>query len=448
MFALSALLLVVAAMTACSESATPQATGKGSIRGMNAIVTAPALAFLIEERTLANVDYKDATAFNSFDDLTYNFNFDLSLPGQIDRVRVATRFVDVLADHEYTVVLTGSIAEPSTLFWEDPAREWAEGETVTEVFFAHLAPQVGELDVYFATPGTVPVLGQAVGSLANGERLPGQDFEADEYELILTAKDDPASIVYQSVPFTVIAQTRVTIAVFDPDPTLRGNVGVNLISPAGGSARITDVNFPRQLRALHAAFGTENFDGYFDSNFADLIYSDVGFKALSQYADVIESPLVLTLTPVGNSGATIHEGELAMPPGTGNTVVLAGQPGALTYLGLPDNGRPVETYPLVRITNGSFNTELLDIYLVEQGTSIEDVVIPQFPALPSQGNTTFSATEAGRRELTVTLRAEKTPVATPVVVDLAIGDAVDIIIVDTVDPAVLETVVFDFQPAP
>jgi hypothetical protein len=185
MFALAAALLVVIAMSACTESAIPQATGKGSIRGVNAIV----------------------------------INFDLSVPGQLEDDRLATEFVDVIADHQYTVVITGSIATPSSLFWEDPVREWSESDTVSEVFFAHLASQIGELDVYFAAPGTVPVIGQAIGTLAFGERLPARDFEAAEYELILTPKDDPATITFQSVALNAVAQTRVTLAIFDPDPT-------------------------------------------------------------------------------------------------------------------------------------------------------------------------------------------------------------------------------------
>ena len=278
LFALVATLAVVTAASSCVESTRAVATGKGNIRGINAIVTAPEIGFLIEERSLGNVSFKGSSGFSPFDDLTYNFNFDLLLPDDLRATRLATEFIDVLADHEYTVVLTGTIANPSSFFWEDPVREWADTETVFEVIFAHLAPSIGELDIYFATPGTVPVLGQSVGSLTSGNRLQGLDFEEAQYELILTPKDDPATILYQSVQVGAIAQTQVTIAVFQWDHSVHGKVHGNSITGGAAYSVLPHVNSPPQVRLMHAAFPTGNFDGYFDSDFSNLIYADIAFQ--------------------------------------------------------------------------------------------------------------------------------------------------------------------------
>ena len=446
LFALLAALAVVAAVTSCTESSRAVATGKGNIRGINAVVSAPEIGFLIEERSLDNLSFKASSSFNPFDDLSYNFNFDLRLPGEAAATRLASQFIDVLADHEYTVVLTGSVANPSTLFFEDPVREWSGSETVFEAFFAHLAPSLGELDIYFAPPGTVPVLGLAVGSLTNGARLPGMDFEeATPYELILTPKDDPATILYQSVPFGVIAQTRVLLAVFDPDPSVPGNVAVNIIVQGGTSSVLADVNFPQQVRTLHAAFGTGNFDGYFDSDFANVIYPDIGFQELSPYADVTDATTLLTLTPVGNSGATIHEADITVAAGSRRTMVLVGMPGTLLFVALLDDARPLETFPVIRMLNAATNTGALDVYMLTPGTVIDENVAPRFQGFGQLLETGFTSSTAGMLELTLTLFGEKTPVATPLILDLANGDSVDIVIVDTVDPAMVEMIVFDRQ---
>lgn len=442
--------LAAAALAGCSESAIPQATGKGKIRGINAIATAPDVNFLIEERFIAGVSYKASSAFSPFDDLSYNFNFDYTPPAALNATRIATQFIDVQADVEYTVVLTGSIADPSTIVFEEPVREWTESETVFEVLFAHLGSQLGGLDLYMAAPGTVPVPGQAVGSLAFGERLPIREFAEDAagYEFILTAKDDPSSVVYQSIVFGPAARSRITLGIFDPDPTLRGNIGVNLINESGASTRLADVNFPSQARTLHAALGTASFDGYLDGNFANLVFSDIAYRELSQYADVANAQSLLTLTPVGNSGATIHEGHFTVSPAARSTVVLVGRPGGVSYIPLADSGRPLETQPSLRILNAALNIELLDVYVLDPGKPIDEAIVPRFPALPPLISTGFQGAVAGTRELTVTLRGEKTAIAAPVVLDLANGDRVDMVIVDTVDPAVVELVVFDFQPAP
>jgi len=443
--ALVATLAVVTAMSGCSESSREVATGKGSIRGINTIVTAPEVSFLIEERNLGSIDFKENTGFNSFDDLSYNFNFDLFLPGVLTATRLTTQFIDVLADHDYTVVLTGTIANPSSFFWEDPVREWSGTETFFEVFFAHLAPSIDELDVYFATTGTAPVLGQAVGSVSNGDRLPALELEVGQYELILTAKDNPAAIIYQSVPVAAAAQTQVLVAVFDPDPSVLGNVGVNFIGHSGGSSILADINFPPQLRTLHAAFDTGNFDGYFKSDFTNIIYSDISFQELSPYAEVFDAATLVTLTPVGNSGATIHEGDVSASAGTKRTVVFAGVPGALFFIPLLDDARPLETFPIVRILNASFSTAFLDVYILPPGTPLEDLIIPQIRSIPTSADTGFAATSTGPLEFTVTLAGEKTPISTPLLLDLANGDIVDAIIVDTVNPGTVELIVFDSQ---
>ena len=51
-------------------------------------------------------------------------------------------------------------------------------------------------------------------------------------------------------------------------------------------------------------------------------------------------------------------------------------------------------------------------------------------------------------ELTITLLGEITPIAPPVILDLANGDTVDTVIVDTVNPGMVELLIVDFQAAP
>ena len=148
------------------------ATGDGNVRGINAIVTSPELIFLNEEQPIGNVNYRDVAGFKEWDDLTYNFNFDILLPDTEQAERLATQFIDVQADFEYTVVLTGTLANPSILFWEAEEKEWTGTETVFEVDFVHLSPLLGQVDIYYAPTGTAPVSGNQIGTLSNGDRIP------------------------------------------------------------------------------------------------------------------------------------------------------------------------------------------------------------------------------------------------------------------------------------
>ena len=445
LIALVATVIVAGALGGCAESAQPTATGKGNIRGINALVTAPEIGFLIEETNLGGMNYKATTGFDRYDDLTYNFNFDMFLPGAVEPTRIATHSLDVVADQQHTIVVTGTIADPITLDWQDPLRSWTDAETVTEVSFAHIAPRVEDMDVYFALTGTPPMAGADIGSLSSGGRLTPTDFEADEYELILTAAGDPATILFQSIPFTILARTRITFAIFDPDPSITPDVTVNLINEGGISSSIPDIDSRGQLRLMHGSFDVENVDGYLDGELNDLVYPDIGFQELSAYEDVDQFETLVTLTPVGNSGATIHEDDVNVPATSRRTAILGGTLADPFFFFAVDEARPLESFPVMRVINLAVNVSIVNVYLLEPGTPVDDVLIPTVPLLPSRVDSGFLGTADGLREMTVTVVGESAPIAPTIELDLAAGDVVDIVILDTVDPNVFELVVFDRQ---
>jgi len=436
-------LLAVAAIGGCAKTAQVEATGKGTIRGINSIATSPELQFKIEERILGGTTYKGVAGFSEYDDLTYNFNFDLFLPGDTEATRLATQLLDVAVDTEYTIVLTGTLANPTLISWEAAERDFDPAETVFETDFAHLAPTLGEVDVYFATLGTVPVLGDAIGSLNYGERIPYQEFADGEFDLIITAKDDPLNILFQSRTLDSVPASRVTFAVFDPDPTITANVAVNIISANGASASLADVRFPGNVRVLHAAFGTGRVDGFLNSDFNSIIFPDIGFGELSAYRDIDNTVTALTLTDVGNSGAPVHEEEIIIPSNSKQTIVFGGAPGALSFTNLTDDARSLETFPVIRFTNMSINIEFLNIYMLPPGTVITEESTTRFSGFPSLLSTGFFGSDEGAHEITITLRDEIAPISTPITIDVVNGDIVDIVILDTADPAVVDVVIFD-----
>ena len=155
-----AMLIILTAIAGCAETSKVDATGEGGIRGINAIVTAPELGFKIEEAPIGIASFKQAAGFAQFDDLSYNFNFDIVTPGTSDATRLASQFIDVIADTEYTVVIGGTVAAPTIMMWEAAERIWADGATSYEADFVHLSPALGEVDVYFTPFGSVPVQGK------------------------------------------------------------------------------------------------------------------------------------------------------------------------------------------------------------------------------------------------------------------------------------------------
>ncbi len=440
-----ALLTIASIVVAngCAETARPEATGKGSVRGINAIVTSPELLFLIEERSIGSVNYRGVGGFDERDDLDYTYNFDILLPGATDRDRIASQYIDVIADTEHTLALTGTLDNPSILVWEEAERDWTGTETVFEADFIHLSPQLGQVDVHFALEDTIPIAGNEIGTLSNGERLPYVELPEGKYELILTAPGDPATILFQSAAFEKLPAERIAIAFFDPDPSITAPVGVSLIFHNGAVQKLRDINSPAQLRTLHASFGEVNFDGYLDDPPVNVVFPNVAFGEVSAYADVAQSVLPLTLTPVSDPGTELLKVDYPPIADSRSTFMLFGPPGALVSTRLLDDARSLSTYPVVRITHFSSNIDIIDIYEVDPGTVLNDEVIQKFIGALVGISTGYFPAEAGMREFVLTVTGEKDSIAVPVVLDLANGDIVDMVILDTVDPAVVELKVFD-----
>lgn len=442
-------VLVISALAAailggCSKSTLPEATGKGTINALNAMPQSPGVNFLIEERLLGTVGYKGTLGKQPFDDLSYNFNFEFLFPGDTEATRLATQFIDVVADTDYTLVLTGSVFAPVVTQWERPTREWQGTETVFEVGFAHLSPALGDVDVYLAPTGTAPVLGEERAKLSFGDTMPPIDLESEQYELIITARDDPSTILYQSYDSFFSARLSYTIGIFDPDASITGNISVRSISSDGFASELPDSNFLPTLRTIHAAFGTENIDIYRDEDFTAPIYSDLGFGAETGDLAVPDGISIYSYTAVGNPGAIINEETQLLPQGTHITTVLAGMPGGdLLRMILTDNRRSIETHAKLRFIQAAANFATMDTYLVDAGADITDLS-PTISGLPYGIATDFVAQIANDYEVILTLPGEKTVIAGPIALNLVEGDVVEVLILDTVDPLVADTIVTAF----
>ncbi len=431
--------LAVAILGGCTETQFPEATGKGTINALNAMPASPGVGFLIEERFLGSVGYKETLGAQAFDDLSYNFNFQFTALGETEATRFATQFVDMVADTDYTLVLTGSVTAPIVTQWERPEREFEGSETVFELAIAHLSPALEDVDVYVALTGTAPVLGEERAKVSFGDTMPAIDLESDNYEVIITARDDPATILYQSHETFFAARISHTIGIFDADPSIVGNISVRMITIAGLDIELPDANFLPTLRTVHAAFGTENFDIYRDADFTAPIFSDLGFGESTGDLPVMDGAVTYTYTSVGNPGAIIDEQDQLITLGSRTSTVVAGMPGMdLTRIIQVDDRRSIETHAKLRFINAAANFATLDLYLVQVGTDINDVG-PLISGMAFGFSSDFVASLSGNFELTLTLPGEKNPISAAVPVDLVNGDVVEAMILDTVDPAIVES---------
>ncbi len=432
---LIALALITLGALGCVETTRPVATGKGNIRGLNASVTTPPIQFMLEERVIGVTDYKDSTLVRPFDNLDYNVNFDYRFAGTLQPARLITLPFTLVKDTDYLFIFNGTVNAPEAMIWESPLREWDGTETVIEVQFGHLSPQLGEVDMYFAAPGTAPVVGEARATLTNGNHTAPIELPSGDYEVIITAPGDPTAVLYTSEAIAYLPTVDYLIVPFDPDPSLTTPMSVRAILGSGTSVELLDVNAQPMLQTFHAAFATGNVDLFRDSDFSAPLIADVAFGEISPPVESVAVESTYTFTPADNSGATLLEQDFVLADGRHNTTFLAGEVGALASFTVVDNLRQLDDSALLRIVQVSINQARVDIYVVFDGVDIADVA-PSFFGLPILTTTGYAAFNENDYQVYATTLGTKDIIAGPVALSLAHGDIVQFAFVDTADPAI------------
>ena len=435
-----ALTCFALALMACSGSTQfPEPTGKGTFRAINAISTSPNINFRLEEvsgQRILPMSYREMTASSRFDDFEYDFNFEVRFPGVLQETRVATVTQKIEANKDYTFVATGSVESPTILTWVGDERSFEPEDTVAEVRIAHLAESVGSADFYFAPVGAAPTLGEADGTLAFGEFIPPQDVEAGDYVLTVTAPGDPSTILFQSVVVTYATQTAATVAIFDGTADDTAPIsGRGLVTIGGSSFTINDARFPSTLRFIQASEPLDTVDIYSDEALTNQVVAALPYAGTSAEIEVEDGEQAYFFTPAGTTGAIVFQTAVVPSRGQRFEHYSIGETGEFLGVSGTRDTQPIEIYPTLAVTNMLFNEQIVEVYVVEPGESIEDV-IPRFSALYGFVSGRLPIV-AGCYDVIVTANDSKSPIGSTRI-DVANGDVARFTLFATADPNVIE----------
>ena len=446
-FATLITLFAALLLSACGgESSLPVATGKASIRAINGVKTAPEVGFLIEERTLGSASYRQVTSISRFDDLSYNFNFDTIFAGELELVRVASIFVDIVKDLDYIFVLTGTLADPSILVWETSEREFTGTETVFETRFAHTAESLGSVDYYFAAPGVDPVAGEEAGTLVFGDVLPSIDFEAGDYVLTITASGMPDQVVYESRTTTFIAATQVIVSSFDGDANSFAPFIARAITSGfdsgSGSITMPDVNYPPTAEFVNGSLAIGTVDIYEDGLLTSQIVAGHAYKEMSAELEMPLDVNPVLYTPTTLLSPVLIDDAIAFFSGVRGRVVAYGPADALQIRSYVPDRRTFETQAKLHLYNAAINFDFINVFVVDADETIEGK-FPTRAVFPSGSAAPVIALAEGSFDIYFTKFDEEAILAGPIRIDVVYGDVLGGMVFDTVDPAVLE---FNFLP--
>lgn len=437
-----AAIIVAFAIGACgSDSSLPVATGKASIRMINAIPTSPEIGFLIEERALDAVRYKSNSSPESWDDLEYTFNFEINRPFENELTRIASQFLDVTREIEYTFLVRGSLDAAVVDVWQIPERSFSGSETIFEMRVGNAADALGLVDVYVGLEGVDPVLGAQVASLAPGEVSAPTDIEEDVYVVTITAAGDPANILFQSVPTRILANQSVIVTAFAGDANDTAPVTVRLFNQLGASSAVTDARFPPTARLIHATSDLGTSDVYDDAALQNRIVADLAFGDITGDIDVAVGEVPITATAPGNVGAILLEDTLTTFAGSRLNYYLTVLSDEVVGSQVFVDRRPVETIARLTFFHSAINHELVDLYVVDAGTTIDDV-FPRLITATYGLQASEIRLDAGSYEIYVTTAGEKTILDGPVSLEVALGDVIEAVLLDRVDPSLAEFKLF------
>lgn len=433
---------------ACGKDSTlPAATGKASIRAINAIKTSPEFNFLIEERLIGSATYASATTSAEYDDLDYTFNIDVFYAGDTAFRRIASQFIDFEADKDYTVLVSGSLASPTLTLWVGDERTFDEADTVFEATFAHASASLGALDYYFADPTVAPALGNQVATLSFGEISAPADFEAGDFVLTITTADNPTDVVYVSDTTAIAAQGTFIFMPFEGSTSNTAPVVVRAISTAGDSISLPDPRFPPTIQFINASMELGASDIYDDELLTSQLVANHDYLEVSAELDIPAEANTFYYTPTGDTTAVTLETILTAFNGNRYRLVASGAAGEFSGTALIPDRRPVETHAKLLPFQVSNNFDFVDVYAVAADTSVDDANPVQFGLSPRLLTATVPLA-AGSYDIYITESLEKVVLAGPYRIDVALGDIVDMIIVDTVDPAVLDILFLSGGPIP
>lgn len=435
------------ALSACTgETALPEPTGKGVFRAINAIPGSPSVAFRIEERALDTLAYKASSSPERFDDFEYNFNFDISVPGESDQRRIATVTAQVEADREHFFVLTGTIDNPTVFTWTSDIRVWGETETVFEQRFAHLSESLGDIDIFFQDPAEPLAPGGHVARLSFGDVVDFSEFAGGEYTITVTAADDVNTVHFVSSPLTYVARGSNTLSLFDGDGNDTGPFMMSLTTASGQSLRITDPAYPTTLRFINGSVTLGTVDVYSDETLTELLVADVEFGVPTAELDIMLEERTYYFTPAGSVASTLFSATAPTPPSSTPTeFFLFGDTDDWRGINASIDRASTTTIAKVALYHAAVNNPSFETFVLERGAEVTE---DDFPALqrPSLGlpSSTFTL-DAGSYDVYITAGGTRDVIGGPYQLDVALGDVVLLLAADDpLDTAVV--VLSDISP--
>ena len=441
---IGSLLVIITGLNGCGGSGTVNPPD-GRIRALNMVSTRASVDFLRVEQREGSLSFKQNTGFIVVDADAYNFNIEVTAAGATDPTRVTSFPATIVADRDYTYVIT----EPTpnnfvvTPFDRDVA-DAPSGQTAIDLM--NLATNFGSTDIFIEPPGT-----PLVGAVPFAQAVPPSTtvlegtLAAGDYVVSLTPPGNPAMPLFTSATVTLADGDRVFAVIADSEGTLTANVSVLLISTqANGGQEILDVNAQPELRLLNARAQAGDLDLIVDDNFAMPLHAAVAPESVTGYAAVSSGTRNLKIIRTGNPSTIELDQDIDIPLGVRTTLLIGGDLGAIVGAQDLDDLRLFPGAAKLRIASGAAIAGAVNIYIVPPGTDItnENPIVTNF----SLGLSSYLQFQPGNYEVILAELGTTNVIGTPVPITVNGSGLYGIVIIDDAVTQFRVVLIDDFVP--
>jgi uncharacterized protein DUF4397 len=386
-------LALAAALAACDhgDSNDETSAAKPLIAAFNAVQDMGSITFLREEEVWTTLEFGSATSFRSVDADQYDLNFDTILPtdkalscaGQDgdnikdddECTRLTSQSVNVIADHEYIVVLLGRYGDLRVQVYDKLAHEFdtstSDGDPDdenTEIQFFHWSDDLPAMDIYLERPGANLSPVQSRATLASGGEFHAV-IDKGDYVMTLAPVADPAHPYFTSESFALQEQTRVGFAILGGAG--EGTSTIKVVRFRDQAGVLVDRRVKTELRVVHVAPDQGTLDVFAEGDFTQPFIASLAEGSMSPYVVVPSASVTdldLDITPAGNTGVLLGHEDLDLVRGERATFALFETSGHLDGLRLSDPFRRIATHARLRALNTADVS--LDFFIVLSGSNI------------------------------------------------------------------------------
>jgi len=321
-----------------------------NVRVINLLPEAAAIDVQVGgQPAFAAVAFQALTGYQSYDNKATTFA--INVTGST--TSLATFNVNLAGEQPYTLVVYGTLTNPSVTMLQEVANPPTNGNIQLSVFNA--AINQSTVDIYVTAPGVdITSLNPNFGSVSyNGISL-NLAFSPGTYQIRVTATGTK-NVIYDSGGTVLTPNVALSFVAYSKGSGVLVNAAVLQSQGPGGTldniyAQIKDMNGASVVGPVNQLLG------------ATTIVTNLGYASASSYNQVAQGPATVIFEASATPGATIASTQATLGAGTDVSAFVTGLPGSQQTFVLNDlNLPPAAGNARLRFVNASWNSNPLSV---------------------------------------------------------------------------------------